>query len=129
VVFVIAVNAAVPSVPPEPIFNVDESVPESPRVLFTVSVLDVVPPASVNPVVNDARVSPLTVVGVTLPRVRLIAGVVVAVATVPETPLAVVTETEVTEPLPLPVAAPNAPGLTSVKLETDVAFVTAIAIG
>jgi hypothetical protein len=42
---------------------------------------------------------PLTVVGVMAPKVRVIAGVEVAVATVPETPLAVVTDTEVTEPV------------------------------
>jgi hypothetical protein len=42
---------------------------------------------------------PLTVVGVMAPKVRVIAGVEVAVATVPETPLAVTTETEVTEPV------------------------------
>ena len=42
----------------------------------------------------------LTVVGVIAPKVKDIAGVVVAVATVPETPLAVVTEAEVTVPDP-----------------------------
>lgn len=38
--------------------------------------------------------------GVIAPSVSVIAGVVVAVATVPETPFAVVTETDVTEPAP-----------------------------
>ena len=41
-----------------------------------------------------------TLVGVIDPSVRVIAGVVVSVATLPETPLAVVTETLVTVPLP-----------------------------
>ena len=40
--------------------------------------------------------------GVMAPSVMVIAGVVVAVATVPLTPLAVVTEVLVTVPLPLP---------------------------
>ena len=44
-----------------------------------------------------------TEVGVMLPSVREIAGVVVGLVTVPDTPLAVVTDTEVTVP-PLPVA-------------------------
>ena len=39
-----------------------------------------------------------TELGVIAPRVRLIAGVVVEVATVPDTPLAVLTETDVTVP-------------------------------
>jgi hypothetical protein len=39
-----------------------------------------------------------TLVGVIAPSVRLIAGVVVGVATVPDTPLAVVTDTLVTLP-------------------------------
>ena len=42
----------------------------------------------------------LTEVGTIAPSVRLIAGVVVEVATVPDTPLAVVTDTLVTVPLP-----------------------------
>lgn len=46
------------------------------------------------------RVMPFTLVGVMTPSVKLIAGVVVAVATVPLTPFAVVTETLVTVPLP-----------------------------
>ena len=45
-------------------------------------------------------------VGVMAPRVSEIAGVVVAVATVPDTPLAVVTETEVTVPDPPPPHVP-----------------------
>jgi len=51
-------------------------------------------------VVNDpgpAVVCPV-LVGLIAPKVRVIAGVVVAVATDPETPLAVVTETLVTVP-------------------------------
>ena len=43
-------------------------------------------------------ITELTDVGVIAPRVRLIAGVVVGSVTVPLTPLAVVTETEVTVP-------------------------------
>lgn len=55
-------------------------------------------------------VSPFTVVGVIAPNVSVIAGVVVAVATLPETPFAVTTETEVTLPVPVPapIAARNA---------------------
>ena len=45
------------------------------------------------------RVTPFTVLGVIAPRERVIAGVVVAVATVPDIPLAEVTETEVTVPV------------------------------
>ena len=52
----------------------------------------------------DPEMVPLaaTDVGVIAPSVRVIAGVVVAVATEPLTPLAVVTETDVTVPLALP---------------------------
>ncbi len=59
------------------------------------------------PVLVPLRLEPVTVpvaatlVGVIAPSVRVIAGVVVGVATVPLTPLAVVTETDVTEPPPL----------------------------
>ena len=42
----------------------------------------------------------LTEVGTIAPSVRLIAGVVVEVATVPDTPFAVVTDTLVTVPVP-----------------------------
>ena len=45
-----------------------------------------------------------TLVGVIAPSVKEIAGVVVAVATVPLTPFAVVTETLVTVPVPSPTA-------------------------
>jgi len=45
------------------------------------------------------RVAPLTLVGVIAPRERLIEGVEVGLATVPETPLAEATETEVTVPV------------------------------
>ena len=44
-----------------------------------------------------------TLVGVTAPRVSVIAGVVVGVATEPETPFAVTTLTLVTVPPPTPV--------------------------
>jgi hypothetical protein len=49
-----------------------------------------------------------TEVGVIAPRVRVIAGVVVLVATEPETPFAVVTLTEVTVPVPAAVQVPSA---------------------
>jgi hypothetical protein len=48
--------------------------------------------------------APLIEVGVIAPRVKVMAGVVVAVATVPDTPLAVTTETEVTVPVPPPIS-------------------------
>ena len=47
-----------------------------------------------------AAVTPLVEVGVMAPRDKVIAGVVVAVATVPLIPFAVVTDTEETVPLP-----------------------------
>jgi hypothetical protein len=47
----------------------------------------------------EVIVLPLTDVGVIAPKVKVMAGVVVAVATVPDTPLAVVTLTDVTVPL------------------------------
>jgi hypothetical protein len=81
-------------------FNVDPSVPAKVNVLDNVNVLDVVPPAIVNPVVCAARVKPLTVVGVMLPNPIVKAGVVVAVAHVAVTPLlAAAVETEVTVPV------------------------------
>ena len=92
-------NASDPRVPPAPIFSVELSVPARVNVLLTVNVLDVVPPAAEKPVAFAVNVMPLTVVGVIAPSVRLIAGVVVAVATVPETPFAVVTDTLVTVPV------------------------------
>lgn len=59
--------------------------------------------ASINAIV--AALTPLVEVGVMAPKVRVIAGVVVAVATVPDTPLAVVTDTVVTVPEPPPMMA------------------------
>jgi len=66
-------------------------------------------PLPVNPVIElvpllasdplPLNVTPFTLVGVIAPSVKLIAGVVVAVATVPLTPFAVVTETLVTVPV------------------------------
>jgi hypothetical protein len=50
-------------------------------------------------VVEPDNVIPLTEVGVIAPKDKVIAGVVVAVATVPDIPLAVVTETEDTVPV------------------------------
>src|SRR6185312_3588489 len=55
-----------------------------------------------------AALTPLVEVGVIAPRVKVIAGVVVAVATVPETPFAVTTETAVTVPVPVGVKHPTA---------------------
>lgn len=48
------------------------------------------------------KVTPLMVVGVIAPRVNVMVGVVVAVATLPDIPLAVVTDTDVTVPEPPP---------------------------
>lgn len=56
----------------------------------------VVPPKPVSVMLVDA----VTVVGVMAPSVNVMAGVVVAVATLPDTPLAGVTETVVTVPDP-----------------------------
>ena len=78
-------------------FNVLPSVPESVIVFVTANVFRFV---IVTVPVDAVRVSPLTVVGVIAPSVSVITGVVVAVATVPETPFALVTETLVTVPLP-----------------------------
>jgi hypothetical protein len=80
-------------------FKVDPSVPASVRVLDTLNVFAFV---SVNVPVVVVIVSPRTVEGVIAPAMIVIAGVVVAFATVPENPLAVVTETLVTVPLPPP---------------------------
>ena len=73
------------------------SVPERVREFVKFRVFAAVPVKVYVPVVN---VFPLTVVGVIAPRVIEMAGVVVAVATVPDTPFAVVTDTEVTVPEP-----------------------------
>lgn len=73
----------------------------------TVSVAGVEPPATVKPFVTAARVSALTVDGVIAPSVNVTAGVVVGLATLPETPLAVTTERLVRVPVP----APFAPGV------------------
>jgi hypothetical protein len=48
------------------------------------------------------RITALTLVGVIAPRVSVIFGVLVAVATVPETPAFVFIDTLVTVPLPVP---------------------------
>lgn len=61
-------------------------------------------PSVTSPVLVPLRLLPPTVPvaatedGVIAPRLKVMAGVVVAVATVPETPLAVVTDTDVTVP-------------------------------
>ena len=89
--------------PPVPILRVALSVPESVMVLDIVRVLDVVPPAIRNPVVNAVSVRPLTVLGVIAPSVIVIAGVVVEFVILAEIPLAVTTETVVTVPVPVTV--------------------------
>ena len=71
------------------------SVPASVRLLLTVRVFDVVPPATENPVARAVSVRPLTLVGVIAPSVSVMAGVVVEV-TVPDMPFAVTTDTLVT---------------------------------
>jgi hypothetical protein len=86
-----------------------------PLILVTVAVSAPVDPDAVtspvieivwSPVLVPERFVPVTVPvdvtddGVIAPSVRLMAGVVVDVATVPLTPLAVVTETLVTDPTP-----------------------------
>jgi hypothetical protein len=94
------VYAAEPRVPPDPMFSVDESAPAKVRVFDTVRVLEVVPPATLNPVAFATKVKPFTVDGVMLPKDNVISGVVVAFETEPDTPLAVFIETEVTVPAP-----------------------------
>lgn len=84
------------------------SVPASSIVFEAIRVL---PSAMVrvDPDAGAVRVTLFTEVGVIAPRVREMAGVVVAFATEPETPFAVVTETVVTLPLPEAPVAPVAP--------------------
>ena len=69
-------NAALPRVPPLPMFSVLASVPDRVRVLLTVRVLDVVPPATVNPVDAAVRVRPLYVFPVNADAILLSAMVV-----------------------------------------------------
>ena len=89
-----------PRVPPPPIFKVEVSVPARVKVLDTVNVFDVVPPATVKPVAAAVKVRPFTVPGVILPRPIVRAGVEVAVAQVAVTPLlAAAVEMEVTVPV------------------------------
>ena len=66
--------------------------------LFAVKVL---PLAIVRVPVELVTVRPFTLEGVIAPSDMVMAGVVVELATVPETPFAVATETEVTVPVPL----------------------------
>jgi hypothetical protein len=68
----------------------------------TVNVLDVVPPAIVNPSAAEVRVKPLTLVGVIAPSPIVRAGVGDAIDQVAVTPLlAAAVETDVTVPFPL----------------------------
>jgi hypothetical protein len=71
--------------------------------VFEPVILDVPVTARVGVDAPD-RVMELTVVGMIAPKVSVIAGVVVGLATVPEIPLAVTTETPVTDPVPPPIA-------------------------
>jgi hypothetical protein len=73
--------------------------------LFAPDVARVEPLARVSVPVVEEIVAPFTEVGVIAPRVNVMAGVVVAVATEPDIPLAVTTETLVTVPEPPLVAA------------------------
>ena len=91
-----SVRAIVAEVPGKVI--VVPSVPSRDKLFNKVRVFEEVPPAIEKPVVWDARVRPFTDVGVIAPALMVIAGVVVALETVPENPLAVFTETEVTVP-------------------------------
>ena len=95
----VLVNALEPKVPPPPILSVDASVPEKPRVLLTVKVLDVVPPATENPVAIEVRVKPLTEDGVIAPNPIVKAGVGDDIDQVAVTPLfAAAVDTDVTVP-------------------------------
>jgi hypothetical protein len=69
--------------------------------VFVPDILDVPVTASVG-VEEPDRTTELIEVGVIAPRDKLIAGVVVAVATEPDTPFAVTTDTDVTVPEPPP---------------------------
>jgi hypothetical protein len=60
--------------------------------------VSVTPAGMVRVPVEEVIVNPFTLVGVIAPSVREIAGVTVGVATDPDTPLAVVTDTLVTVP-------------------------------
>jgi hypothetical protein len=93
----VLVYALLPNVPPAPMFNVEPSVPEKVRLLFTTKVL----PAAIFKVFVPLAVivKPLTDVGVMAPNPIVKAGVVVAVAQVAVTPLlAAAVDTEVTVP-------------------------------
>ena len=100
-------------------FKVDESIPEKVRILLAVNVF---PVAIARVPVVELIVSPFTEVGVIAPSVRDIAGVDVFVATVPEIPLALVTETEVTVPLApmFPLNLPIAAKIVSLALTAPV---------
>jgi hypothetical protein len=67
----------------------------------------------------------LTLVGVIAPKVIVIAGVVSAVATLPDTPFAVMTDTLVTVPLPPPPDELMTYGLALVPAPESVTFVPA----
>jgi len=103
-----------PKVPPEPMFRVELSVPDNPRVLFTVSVLLVVPPAILKPVASADSVNPFNDVAVATPNVGVTKVGELDNTTLPE-PVEVVT------PVP-PLATGNVP-VTPVVKGNPVAFV------
>lgn len=78
-------------------------------------------------VLPDTFPDAVTEVGVISPRLRVIAGVVELVATVPETPLAVVTETVVTVPFvgvvqvgaPVPPEVSTCPDVPAASIDVD----------
>ena len=106
----------------EPIVAVNDPVPEPVTSPVRVMVwLPVFVPLRLEPVTVPVAA---TEDGVIAPSVRVIAGVVVAVATVPLTPFAVVTEVLVTVPPPVPVALRVLPVMErfvpSISSDTDV---------
>ena len=94
----------------------------------TLAALSVAEP-SVSVPVPAVIVLPFTVVGVMAPRVSEIAGVVVAVATDPDTPLAVVTDTEVTVPLPPLVGKVAKPPVVFTAIPSAVTTPVPVAVG
>ena len=81
--------AALPRVPPLPMFKVAESDPCSVNELDTVRVLDVVPPAMLNPVVNAVGVIPLYVLPVSADAILLLAMAVAFQVPLPMVPTVV----------------------------------------
>jgi hypothetical protein len=88
-------------------------------------VMELVPVTSSVGVEDPDKTTPLTLVGVIAPNVIVMAGVVVAFATLPDTPFAVVTDTLVTVPLPPSTDALMTYGLALVPAPESVTFVPA----